>query len=363
VIGLISQSNINLSVVNGRIGKIRGQFSKLPENERKLIDIQRRFEFSDNIYNYLLEKRTEAGIAIASDQIDKSIVDSAVLIGRKHITPDTKTTLGLAVIFGFLLPLGFIVIKDFFNNRIMTVEDLKRFSEVTVLGSIAHTTKKSNRILPSEPKTMLAESFRTARINLKYLNPEAERKVIGVTSSTSGEGKTFCVTNLATVLAMSGKRTIIIDTDMRKPKVASLLGLKNNVGLSTYLVGEAELKDIIIPTDIDGMDIIPSGPIPPNPLDLLENPRLKEIFTILAGSYDHIIVDAAPIGLVSEYFIVMSNVDITLYVVRQNFTKRHLLNTINELFAEDKVSNVNLLYNDVKGGDAYGSAGYGYYNN
>ena len=359
--GLISQSEISLREVNGRIGRINSQFSKLPENERRLVDIERRFEFSDNIYNYLLEKRTEAGIAIASDQIDKSIVDPAVKVGRKPISPDTRSTLGLAIIIGLMIPVGFIVIKDFFNDKIMSVEELKRSSRIPVLASIVRTTKKSKRIRPNEPKTMLAESFRTARINLQYLNPGATRKVIGVTSSTSGEGKTFCSTNLATVLAMSGKRTVIVDTDMRKPKVASTLGLKNDVGLSTYLVGEAQLKDIITPSDIEGLDVIPAGPIPPNPLDLLENPRLKEMMTILSDTYDQVIVDASPIGLVSEYFIVMSNVDITLYVARYNYTKRQMLNTINELYSEEKVANINLLFNDVKGGNSYGASGYGYY--
>lgn len=359
--GLISQSDISLRLTNGRLAKINGQFSKLPENERKLVDIERKFEFSDNIYNYLLEKRTEAGIAIASDQIDKSIVDPAVRVGRKPVSPDTKTTLGLAVILGLLIPIGFIVIKDFFNDKIMSVEELKRSSRIPVLASIVRTTKKSKRIRPDEPKTMLAESFRTARINLQYLNIGTAQKVIGVTSSTSGEGKTFCSTNLATVLAMSGKRTVIVDTDMRKPKVAASFGLKNEIGLSTFLVGEVELNAIIAASDIEGLDVIPAGPIPPNPLDLLESPRLKEMMSFLTEKYDQVILDASPIGLVSEYFIVMSNVDITLYVTRYNYTKRHLLNTINELYSEEKVANVNLLFNDVKGGNSYGASGYGYY--
>lgn len=356
--GLISQSDIQLAEVNKQLGRIHGQFSKLPENERKLVDIQRRFEFSDNIYNYLMEKRTEAGIAIASDQIDKSIVDTAVRVGKQPISPDNKTVFGLAIILGMLVPIGFIVVKDFFNDKFNNLEELKRATKIPVLGSIAHTNKKSKRVHPDEPKTMLAESFRTARINLQYLNPGADRKFIGMTSSTSGEGKTFCACNLATVLAMSGKRTIVVDTDMRKPKVAVTLGLQAEKGLSTYLVGEASLDDVLIKSDIDGLDVIPAGPIPPNPLDLLEDPRLKEMFATLSERYDHIIVDASPIGLVSEYWIVMSNVDITLYVVRENYTKRHLLDTIKELFAEEKVAHLNLLYNDVK---ATEGTGYGYY--
>lgn len=357
--GLISQSDIQLAEVNKQLGGIHGQFSKLPENERKLVDIQRRFEFSDNIYNYLMEKRTEAGIAIASDQIDKSIVDHAMKVGKKPVSPDFKTVLGMAFILGLAFPIAFIVLRDMLNDRLEGLEDLKKNSNIPVLGAIARA-KKSKRVLPGQPKTMLAESFRTARINLKYLNPGAHRRLIGVTSSTSGEGKTFCAINLATVFAMGGKRTVVIDTDMRKPKVAQTLDLPNEKGLSNYLVGEASMDEVLVSSDIDGLDVIPSGPIPPNPLDLLESPRFKEMFDALAAKYDHVIVDAAPIGLVSEYWIVMSNVDITLYVARQGFTKRHLLRTINELYAEEKVTNVNLLLNDVKAGDGYGT-GYGYY--
>jgi len=354
--GLISQAEISLAELNRRLGGINYQFNQLPENERRLVNIERKFKLSDNLYNYLMEKRAEAGIAIASDQVDKTIVDEPRMSGFGPIAPDKKTALGGAILLGLFLPLAFILIRDFFNDRIEHLDDVKRISPIPILATIPGSKRK--RILPSEPKSLLAESFRTARINLQYLNANAARQVIGFTSSSSGEGKTFCAVNLATVLALSGKRTLIVDADMRRPKLGETLDLPEGVGLSTYLIGETNLDDIIVRTDIEGMDAITAGPVPPNPLELVEMPRMTELFRELRARYDQVIVDASPMGLVSEYVIITRHVDVTLYVVRQNYTHRSALRVVNEMFLDKKVGRIDLLLNDVKAGQGYGS---GYY--
>src|SRR5690606_34276686 len=189
---------------------------------------------------------------------------------------------------------------------------------VPVLATIPSTKRK--RILPEEPKSMLAEAFRTARINLQYLNVNSARQVIGFTSSTSGEGKTFSAVNLATVIALSGKRTVIVDADMRRPRLAETMGVPEGQGLSTYLIGECTLDDMVRRSDVQGLDLITAGPIPPNPLELVELERMDQLFKTLRDRYDHVIVDASPMGLVSEYVILMRHVDITLYLVRQGVT-------------------------------------------
>ena len=213
--------------------------------------------------------------------------------------------------------------------------------------------------MPDEPKSLLAESFRTARINLQYLNTGKQRQVVGFTSSTSGEGKTFCAVNLATVMALSGKSTIMVDADMRRPRLTETLGLtEENKGLSTYLIGEARLDEIIRKTDIQGMDMISAGPVPPNPLELVELPKMEELFIELRKRYDNIIVDASPMGLVSEYVIISRHTDVTLYVVRERYTKRGALRLINEMVKGKKMTDIDLLFNDVE--QASGD-GYGYY--
>ncbi|MBX2973046.1 MAG: polysaccharide biosynthesis tyrosine autokinase, partial [Flavobacteriales bacterium] len=353
---LVEQANISLAEVNSRLGRTNYQYNQLPENERQLVNIERKFKLSDNLYNYLMEKRAEAGIAIASDQVDKSIVDSARMLGFKHAAPSKSKILGLALALGLLLPVGFIFLRDLVRDRIDDVEELKRLSRLPVLAVIPASKRK--RITADEPKSLLAESFRTARVNLHYLNANSARQVIGFTSSSSGEGKTFCAVNLATVMAQAGKSTLLIDADMRRPNVARMLELPEGPGLSTWLIGEARLDQLIGRTDVPGLDVITAGPIPPNPLDLAESPRMAELINAARGRYDQIIIDASPLGLVSEYVLLMQLVDVTLYVVREGRTGRSALRMINEMVDQKKAANVDLILNDAR---SRNGEGYGYY--
>lgn len=353
---LVEQADISLAEVNRRLGRTNYQYNQLPENERQLVNIERKFKLSDNLYNYLMEKRAEAGIAIASDQVDKSIVDGARMLGFKHVSPSKSKMLALALFLGLFLPVAVILLRDLIRDRIDDVEELKRLTKLPVLALIPASKRK--RVMADEPRSLLAESFRTARVNLHYLNVDSARQVIGFTSSSSGEGKTFCAVNLATVMAQAGKSTLLIDADMRRPNVAKMLDLPEGVGLSTWLIGEAGLDKLITRTDVPGLDVITAGPIPPNPLDLAESPRMAELIRALRGRYDQIIVDASPLGLVSEYILLMQLVDVTLYVVREGKTGRGALRMINEMVNEKKMRNVDLLLNDVRGRS---DEGYGYY--
>ncbi len=355
---LVEQVNISLAEVERSLNKMNYQFSQLPENERKLGNIARKFKLSESLYNYLMEKQAEAGIAIASDQVDKYVVDEALNVGGKAVKPARKMVMIIALLIGLAIPLVIILIRDFFNDTISDIDQLKRLSNIQILTTIPSTKRK--RILPDEPKSLLAEAFRTARINMQYLNPNAQRQVVGFTSSTSGEGKTFCALNMATVMALTGKRVVLIDADMRRPRVAETLGMEIDKGLSTFLIGECTLEQMVRPTDIPGLDVIAAGPIPPNPLELVELPSMENLFRELRSKYDHIVVDASPMGLVSEFVIIMRHVDITLYVVRQGYTRRGALRLINDMHKEKKVERIELLLNDVTAGAGYGQ-GYGYY--
>lgn len=353
---LVEQADISLTELNRRLGGINYQFNQLPENERRLVNIERKFKLSDNMYNYLMEKRAEAGIAIASDQVDKHIVDEARVEGGGAIGPDKKVVLGGALFIGLLIPVLLILVRDFFNDKISNIDELKRSSSLPLLAMIPSSKRK--RVMPDEPKSMLAEAFRTVRINLQYLNANVPRQVIGLTSSSSGEGKTFCAVNLASVIALSGKRVLLMDADMRRPNVARTLGMEEAAGLSTWLIGEASLHDIVRKSDVAGLDVISAGPIPPNPSELAEDPRMAELMVALRERYDHIIVDASPIGLVSEFVVLMGHLDVSLYVVRERHTRRSALRLINELAKNGQVGRVDLLLNDVKSDRA---EGYGYY--
>ncbi|MBK6343089.1 MAG: polysaccharide biosynthesis tyrosine autokinase [Flavobacteriales bacterium] len=352
---LVERAEIDYNEITSRVNSIGYQLGQIPREERELGIKQRKLDLSGGLYNYLMEKKAEAGIAIASDQVDKSVVDQARSIGGA-IGPDKKVVLGGALLIGLLLPALLIVLLDFFNDRINDLDELKRLTALPVLAVIP--SSKRRRITPDEPKSLLAESFRTARINLQYLKANAPRQVIGLTSGTSGEGKTFCAVNLATVLAVSGKRVLLIDADMRRPNVNRSMELPDGPGLSTWLIGEADIAGITVHTDVPGLDVIGAGPIPPNPGELAESPRMGELMATLRQRYDHIVVDSSPLGLVSEFVVLMGHLDVTLYVVRERYTRRGSLRTVNELVKSGQLGRVDVLFNNVR---ADRNNGYGYY--
>lgn len=345
-------AQLELEQVTARVNQLEYQLNQLPQSSRQVSIATRKYDLNASINTYLMEKRYEAEIAVNSDQVDKYIIDPARVKDGGPAAPSKRKALGLALAIGILLPLLFVLVLDFFNDRIMDLEELKRLSPIPVLSTVP--SSKQQRIKVNEDKSVLAEGFRTARINLQYLNANVDRQVVGITSSSSGEGKTFCAVNLATVMALGNKRTLLLDADMRRPKVHERLGLELGNGLSTYLIGEVGLDEVIRKSDIPGLDVITAGPIPPNPLELFESPRLAELIQQLRGRYDQVVIDASPMGVVSEFKILLQQLDITLYVVRQGFTRRPMLRSVNELYRTDKLKRIDLLLNDVKAGDGYG---------
>lgn len=338
-----------LADLNNKINDVRRLVQGLPRSERELVSIKRQFDFNDNVYSYLLEKRAEAGIAIASNTVEKTIVDHAKQVGSGPISPNKKVILIITIFASFIFSIGLIIFKDVLNDNLTTVQDVERNSTIPMIGIISHGSKSERAsVIVAHTKSAIGESFRSLRVNLQYLTLGNENSVIGVTSSVEGEGKTFCSVNLAVAVAQSGKRTIIIDCDMRRPKVALSFRLKNEKGLSSYLIGSCTLKEIVNVTSIKGLDVITSGPIPPNPLDLIGLPKMEELINTLKQAYSTIIIDSPPMGFVSEYIILMKYTNANLYVVRSNYTNRFLLDRINRLYEEQKIKNVSILLNDFK---------------
>lgn len=349
---LASQMQNMLNEVQGRIAQLRGQLYALPGATARINIATQKYELTEELNNYLMEKLYEAQIAVNSDQVDKYVVDEARQVGLGPVSPNKKLVLGGALFLGLLIPVLFVLLRDVFNDRITDIDEVKRLTGLPVLAMIPGSKRK--RVALDDPKSLLAESFRTARINLQYLNADAARRVIGFTSSTSGEGKTFCAVNLASVMAMSGKRTVVLDADMRRPKLAATLDLQDGPGLSSFLIGEVTQEQIIRRTDIPGLDAITAGPIPPNPLELIESGRMTELLEFLRGRYDHVVVDASPMGLVSEFKVLVKHLDVTLYVVRQGYTRRAMLRPLADIVREGKLTHVDIVLNDVKADEGYG---------
>lgn len=344
----IEASSQALNDLRDRINEVRRNVQGLPRSERELVSIKRRFDFNDNVYNYLLEKRAEAGIAIASNTVEKKVVDRAMMVGSGAIAPNKKIILVMTVLLGLTFSVGLIIFKDVMNDNIITTKDVERNTSIPCVGTISHGNKSErNSVIVAHTKSAIGESFRSLRVNLQYLTLGSDTNIIGITSSVESEGKTFCSVNLGVAMAQSGRRTIIIDSDLRRPKIASSFRLKNEKGLSSYLIGSCLLKDIINPTGTRGLDVITSGPIPPNPLDLIGLPRMDELLNSLKNSYNTIIIDSPPIGFVSEYVILMKYTNANIYVVRSNFTNRFHLEKINKLYEDKKIKNVSILLNDL----------------
>lgn len=335
------------------------QFANLPQAESDYSSIFREFKLRENLYTYLLEKRAEAGIAKASNVPDNNIVDYAkrgVLIYPKK-TQNYSYALG----FGFFLPLGILLLFHYLNNRIMDQVQLKNLLKIPLLGTIGYSDKDTNLLVAEHPRSLASESFRSLRSALFYIASEKKCKKILVTSSVSGEGKTYISLNLASAMALSGKKTCILGLDLRKPKLSNYLELSSKKGLSGYLIDKDSADEIIIATKYENLSVVPSGPVPPNPAELLLKSKMNVFLEKLEKEFDIIIMDCPPVGLVSETMDLLRFSDVNLYIVRHDFTHKNQLLMINDLYANDQIRNFYAIFNGLKsGGDTYDFGGYNY---
>ncbi|SHM93231.1 capsular exopolysaccharide family [Cyclobacterium lianum] len=335
------------------------QFAKLPQAESSYSNIFREFKLRESLYTYLLEKRAEAGIAKASNVPDNSIVDYAKR--GMLIFPKKTQNYSYAIGLGFFLPLGFLLIFHYLNNRIMDQIQLKNILKIPLLGTIGYSDKETNLLVAEHPRSLASESFRSLRSALFYIASEKKCKKILVTSSISGEGKTYISLNLASAMALSGKRTCLLGLDLRKPKLSNYLEISNKKGLSTFLVDKDKAEDIVIPTKYENLSVVPSGPVPPNPAELLLKEKMANFLDRLEEEFDIIVMDCPPVGLVSETMDLLRFSDVNLYIVRHDFTHKNHLLMINDLYANDQVRNFYAIFNGLKsGGDTYDFGGYNY---
>ncbi len=344
---IINSTQAALNDLNDDIARSRYEEYKLPQTQRRLVEIERKFNLNDAVYTFLLQKRAEAQIAKASSLPDSEIIEPASYIGRSF--PNTKITFAIALFLSLLLPGGYLILKNFFSNTILGLDDLKNLTTIPVLGYVLKNDKNSNIVLRDSPKSPISENFRTIRTNLLFYAQGESKKVILITSAFGQEGKSFNALNLATSLALYNKKTILLGFDLRKPSnILKEFGTVEMLGLSSYLVGASNLDEIIVSTSVENLDIITSGPIPPNPAELLVSLKTAELIYKLSEKYDYIVLDSPPITPVTDAFLLMKHTDINVFIVRQNFTpKKPFITSIREI--EDKdIKNKCLILNDVK---------------
>jgi len=254
------------------------------------------------------------------------------------------------------------VAGEVLNDKVTTRFDIEKITQAPILGEIGHSYSNQTLVVNKATRSMVAEQFRIIRSNLQYIVGKKEKPVILVTSSFSGEGKSYISTNLGAVLALAGKKTIILEFDIRKPKVLSGLGISKGPGITNFLIGKANLPDLIKPVpDCETLFVLGCGPIPPNPSELLLEPKVEEMFTWLKENFDVVIIDTAPVGMVSDAMTLGKFADSTMYLVRQGHTFKKQVALIDEFYNEEKLPKVSIIINDVKLKPGYGYYGYGRY--
>jgi capsular exopolysaccharide synthesis family protein len=351
---------ISFDLINKQIDKAEQQLVRLPRSERVMIDLKRNYTIRENMYLFLMQKRAEAGISRASTTSDIIVVNPPSRRGGA-MTPKPMLNYAIAIAGGLFLPFLFFFIAELLNDRVQSREDVEQLTSIPLLGGIGHNASEdTNLVVLNKPKSAMAESFRALRSNLNYFTESKDKKIILVTSSISGEGKTFTTINLASVLAFSGKKVIIIGADMRKPRLFTDFDLHNDIGLSSFLSSLNVLSEVIQHTGIENLDLISGGPVPPNPAELLMLPKVEAMMRELLETYDYILLDTPPLGIVADAFSLMPFVHHTIFIIRQDYTPRFFLRDLQELLERRDLANVSILFNDIKKtGPGYGN-GHGY---
>lgn len=353
-------TEIALQDLNNRAAKISAEMSRLPSTERQLVGIERTFKLNDAIYTFLLQKRSEAQIARASNAPDYEVVDPARYITAYQTFPKRKLVFIIGSLIGLLIPFLFIILKDFLNTKISNKKDVDSLTILPILGHVFHNDSKDNIVINEAINTPISESFRSIRTNLQFYAKDNEKQLLLITSSYSGEGKSFVAQNLAAAYALFGKKTLLMGFDLRRPKLFQDFNLSNQKGISTVLINQASIIEIIQKTKIRNLDYISAGPIPPNPLELIASTKTEEFIVELKKMYDYIIIDSPPIGVVSDAYLLMSFSDVNLYVVRQGFTQKEAFSNNISHLAQKNIPHVCVVINDVKAKGLQYEYGYEY---
>lgn len=355
-------TSISIDEMNKRIRTTENEISRLPATQRKLGNIERKYRLNDAIYNYMLEKRAEAKITTASNLPDDIIIEPANMVGVRPVSPKKELNYLIALVLGMVVPFSYLMIKSSLNNKVETQDDIEQLTDVPVLGKILHNKYKTQNVMFDFPKSNIAESYRALRTNLDFYVRGGQKKVIVVTSSIEGEGKSFISMNIAMSYAQLGRKTILLDFDMRKRKVIFDEQTESKEGLSSYLISNVGLKDIILKSPHENLDYIPSGVLPPNPTELMALEVTEKLIAQLKNEYDYIIIDTTPLAQVTDAYLLINFAEVKVIVARYNYSIKKVLFLIMKDLKQKSIEHVCIVLNDNRyNRDQYGY-GYGYKN-
>lgn len=345
--GLRRANSLARSENQQQINRANAQASALPVTERQLLGIERKFKLNDELFTYLLETRAEQEMQKASNRSDSEVVDPADPRFSIRISPNPSKIKFVGIFAGFGIPFSIIFLFFLLNKRIKE-DNLDQLTNLPVVGHIPKNTGSHNTVVFENPNSSITEAYRILRNRMQFLTKDAVSPVILVTSSMPGEGKSFTAINLASVYSLLGKKTVLIGFDLRKPKIHQYFNLANEKGISTWLIGKDRLLDIIQQTSYENLSIIASGPIPPNPSELLALEKTDQLIKLLKERFEYIVIDSAPIGIVSDTFHLTSYANACLLVVRVGFTLRDILErTLNEIFTSG-TKGLSIVINDIR---------------
>jgi len=359
---LRSSAQIQINAISRKEGSISSKIASAPKFEMEYKNIVRDQETKNALYLFLLQKREESILSNAVKVEKAKIIDPAYSNGYPS-SPNKLLTYVGALLLGFLIPFLFVYIKNLLDVKVHDEKDLRHLN-IPYLGDVPLSASKTKLFIKDGDNTNIAESFRYVRTNLSFMLGDKDLgKTIFVTSTQSGEGKTFASINLASSLAISGKKTLLLAMDLRAPKISHYLGIKTPPpGVTNYIKDKDLTIGDILKTDtgVEQLHFIASGDVPPNPVELLMSSRIKELFEILGGIYEYIIVDTAPVGLVTDTIQISKFADLTIYVIKANFLDKRMLDIPGKLHSENKLPNMAILINGSdQEKNAYGY-GYGY---
>jgi len=335
----------------------------IPTVSRQYADILRQQEVKSALYTYLLQKREETNLTQAG------VAPKAKIIARPHsssnpVSPRTSLVLLLFFLIGLSIPAIILFLKDYFQTKITGMGDMANLKDINIIGDIIKVENISDRdiiVVKPNDTSLVNEMFRTLRNNLLFMLSEKDQNVILVTSTVTNEGKTFIAANLARSLSLMDKKTILIGADIRKPKLAKAVGVpKREIGLSSYLAGQIQDYNEIIEQVENNFYLLQSGPIPPNPNELLSRRRIGELLSELKKEFNYIVIDSAPVGVVSDTFMLAKYADACLYVIRENYSEKDTISFINNIVHDKRLRNVAIVLNMAVNIKNQGRYKYGY---
>jgi tyrosine-protein kinase Etk/Wzc len=364
----ISSQKRNLQANRSTLASSGGKYSSLlrtiPEKERQLAEIGRSKDITQAQYQELLQKKAEAELSLSATVADSRVVDEADA-SSEPVSPNVLFAYLIGLFAAIGLAVLIISLKEGFNRTVLFRSEIENYTSVPVIGEVIHDKSGQPIVISHDRKNFIAEQFRQIRTSLSYLGISSKKKKILITSSIPGEGKSFVAANLAISLALTDKKVVLLEVDLRKPKLSEIFGLSSTAaGISNYLIGEKEADEIIKRTEVNpNLFLISAGPIPPNPSELILNGRIQELLVFLENAFDYIVIDTAPVSPVTDAYLLSQFCDATLYLVRHAYTPRIYLQLLDENNRVRGLKNLAIIFNGVKsrgiGKNGYGN-GYGY---